>query len=85
MDVSYFKNRPKDGSFNLEKYEATLVNKPNHGKVEQVGKDEWSDCDDDSDDDMKDSDSDMNDSDDSDDSMEGADEGKHKKRNRSLN
>ena len=49
MDVSYFKNRPKDGSFNLEAYEAALEHKPNHGKIIKEGKDEWSDMDDDSD------------------------------------
>lgn len=78
MDVSYFKNRKKDGSFNLEAYEATLVNKANHGKPEKVGKDEWSDCDD-SDEDMG---SDMSDDSDEDDDM---DSGKHKKRNKQLN
>lgn len=33
MDVSHFKNRPKDGSFDLEAYEATLEHKENHGKI----------------------------------------------------
>ena len=34
MDISYLKDRPKDGSFNLEAYEATLDHKPNHLKPE---------------------------------------------------
>lgn len=95
MDVSYFKNRPKDGSFNLEAYEAALEFKPNHGKLEKPdkgGQDEWSDMDDDSDsDDSNDKDEnddkDMGDDSDSDsdDSDTEMDKGKHKKRNKGLN
>jgi len=33
MDVSAFENRPKDGTFDVEAYEAILVQKPNHGKI----------------------------------------------------
>ena len=82
MDVSHFANRPKDGSFNLETYEATLEHKPNHGKLEikskqqKDGSDDWS-----SDSDAM---SDSDDSNDSDDSME-VDDGKHKKKNKKLN
>lgn len=79
MDVSHFAERPKDGSFNLEAYEATLEHKENHGKLETAnksGSDEWS------------SDSDAEeiaDSDDSDDSMGDSKNDKHKKKDKKLN
>jgi hypothetical protein len=85
MDVSHFEERPKDGSFNLEAYEAALDHKPNHGKnetikaaKEKVDSDEWSD-------DSDDSGSKDSDSDDSDDSMNEEDNLKHKKKNKKLN
>ena len=83
MDVSYFKDRPKDGSFNLDAYEASLEHKPNHLKPEKVipEGEEWQDCEEDSD--MSDSDSDEDMSDSSDD--ESMDTNQHKKRNKTLN
>ena len=78
MDVSHFQDRKKDGSFDLEAYEATLEHKPNHGKIEvakpEAGSDEWS------------SDSDaMSCEDSSDDSEMQVDDGKHKKMDKKLN
>ena len=76
MDVSAFANRPKDGSFDMEAYEATLEHKERHGKVTAVVEskmedDEWSD------------DSGESCSDSSDEYMEAND--KHKKKNKALN
>lgn len=88
MDVSHFKDRPTDGSFDIEAYEATLEHAENHGKIEQPQKkkeegDDWSDDSDDNDSDNEVID--CSDSSDSDDSMDAAENKMHKKRNKKLN
>ena len=83
MDVSHFNERPKDGSFNLEAYEATLEHKANHGKIVKESKQEKKDGSDGWSSDS-DEDSDSDDSDDSDDSMDENNKN-HKKRNKQLN
>ena len=89
IEVDFLKSRPMDGrSFDYEAYEATIQNKlkPNHGKMVKGEDDDMEESKDKrSDDDWSDDSDISDDSDDSDDSDSDMDDGKHKKKDRTLN
>ena len=87
LDVSQLQHRAKDGSFDLEAYENTRANKPNHGKISKKAKqnsdDDWMSN---SDSDSADGDCDDDSDSDSDDSMDGGGlQQQHKPKNKKLN